>query len=189
MMYDELLAVAAELISRATLSDAIQYGFSQVELSMLPSGRLGVSLGDRYATGTQAVAAAMAEARHALAIGPMPTADADRPAADAATRVRSFASRRASSAAASAVASSGYPIAIRSAIASTFLSCQQKPAQVHPTGPRRTPPATDDPGLFGGVKREPLGLVTMRHVSNGIRLGIAKKQVEDLVGPQGFPDS
>jgi hypothetical protein len=88
MIYDELLAVAAELISRATLSDAIQYGFSQVELSLLPSGRLGVSLGDRYAAGTQAVAAAMAEARHALAIGPAPAADAGQPSADAATRTR-----------------------------------------------------------------------------------------------------
>lgn len=88
MIYDELLAVAAELISRATLSDAIQYGFSQVELSLLPSGRLGVSLGDRYAEGTQAVSAAMAEARHALAIGPTPTADARQPSVDAATRAR-----------------------------------------------------------------------------------------------------
>jgi hypothetical protein len=89
MMYDELLALAAELISRATLSDAIQYGFSQVELSMLPSGRLGVSLDDRYTAGTQAVAAAMAEARHAFAIGPAPTADAGpQPSADAATRAR-----------------------------------------------------------------------------------------------------
>lgn len=37
MIYDELLALAAELISRGTLSDAIRFGFSQVELSLLPS--------------------------------------------------------------------------------------------------------------------------------------------------------
>lgn len=72
MIYDELLAVAAELISRATLSDAIRYGFSQAQLSMLPSGRLGISLGDRYAAGTEALAAAEAEARHALALEPGP---------------------------------------------------------------------------------------------------------------------
>jgi hypothetical protein len=92
MIYDELLAVAAELISRATLSDAIRYGFSQVELSMLSSGRLGVSLGDRFAAGTEAAATAEAEARHALALGPIPptdTAQADtgreRPALGAST--------------------------------------------------------------------------------------------------------
>ncbi|MFD4226766.1 hypothetical protein [Streptomyces sp. NPDC058545] len=50
--YDTLLAIAAELISRATLSDAIRYDFSTAQLSMLGSGRLGVSRGDRYETGT-----------------------------------------------------------------------------------------------------------------------------------------
>jgi hypothetical protein len=75
MVYDELLAVAAELISRATLSDAIRYEFSQVELSMLPSGRLGVSLGDRFAAGTEAAATAEAEAKHAMALGPIPPTD------------------------------------------------------------------------------------------------------------------
>jgi hypothetical protein len=95
MIYDELLAVGAELISRATLSDAIHYGFSQVELSMLPSGRLGVSLGDRYVAGTEAAATAEAEARHALALEPAlatdatpPTPDARRSSPDQATRTR-----------------------------------------------------------------------------------------------------
>jgi hypothetical protein len=95
MIYDELLALADELIARATLSDAIHYGFSQVELSLLPSGRLGVSLGDRYVAGTKATAAAEAEARHALALGPatasgapQPTAGTEQRSANAATRVR-----------------------------------------------------------------------------------------------------
>jgi Tn3 transposase DDE domain len=95
MIYEELLAVAAELIARATLSDAIHYGFSQVELSLLPSGRLGVSLGDRYVAGTEATAAAEAEARHALALGPAPASGATQPMAgteqqstDAARRAR-----------------------------------------------------------------------------------------------------
>jgi hypothetical protein len=79
MIYDELLAVAAELISRATLSDAIHYGFSQVQLSRLPSGRLGVSQGDRYSAGTEALAMAEAEARHALALEPEPGADTPHP--------------------------------------------------------------------------------------------------------------
>lgn len=73
MIYDELLALAAELIARATLSDAIHYEFSHVELSVLPSGRLGVSLGDRFATGAEAAATVDAEARHALALGPTVT--------------------------------------------------------------------------------------------------------------------
>src|ERR1017187_659351 len=95
MIYDELLARAAELISRATLSDAIHYGFSLVELSLLPSGRLGVSLGDRYVVGVDATATAEAEARHALALGPAPaagltqaTSGTGQPSIDAATRAR-----------------------------------------------------------------------------------------------------
>ena len=70
LIYDELLAMAAELISRAMLSDALHYEFSQVQLSMLPSGRLGVSRGDRYSAGTEALAATEAETRYALALGP-----------------------------------------------------------------------------------------------------------------------
>ncbi|WP_109036428.1 hypothetical protein [Streptomyces rubrogriseus] len=59
--YDTLLAIAAELISRATLSDAIRHDFSTAQLSMLESGRLGVSRGDRYETGTNALALARAQ--------------------------------------------------------------------------------------------------------------------------------
>lgn len=68
-IYDELLALSAEIVSRATLSDAIHYGFSDVQLSMLESGRLGVSRGDRYSAGVQEVAQAEAEAARALALG------------------------------------------------------------------------------------------------------------------------
>lgn len=66
MAYDELLALAAELISRATISDAIHYKFSDVQLSILPSGRLGVSRGDRYSAGTQELARVQTDARLAL---------------------------------------------------------------------------------------------------------------------------
>ncbi|MFD7431907.1 hypothetical protein ACFV6Z_33370 [Streptomyces sp. NPDC059818] len=59
--YDTLMAIAAELISRATLSDAIRYDFSTAQLSILGSGRLGVSRGDRYETGTNALALARAQ--------------------------------------------------------------------------------------------------------------------------------
>ena len=69
MIYDDLLALAAELISRGTLSDAIRYGFSQVRVSRLPSGRLGVSRGDRYSAGVRELAQVEAEARHAMAMG------------------------------------------------------------------------------------------------------------------------
>ncbi|MCW8382397.1 hypothetical protein [Streptomyces justiciae] len=60
--YDMLLAIAAELISRATLSDAIRHDFSTAQLSLLESGRLGVSRGDRYETGIDALALARAHA-------------------------------------------------------------------------------------------------------------------------------
>ncbi|MGW5665938.1 hypothetical protein ACWEWG_39010 [Streptomyces sp. NPDC003758] len=60
--YDHLLALAAELISRATLSEAIHHDFSEAQLALLASGRLGVSRGDRYESGTNALAAARAEA-------------------------------------------------------------------------------------------------------------------------------
>lgn len=61
-IYDTLLAIAAELTSRATLSDAIRHDFSMAQLSLLESGRLGVSRGDRYETGTDALALARAHA-------------------------------------------------------------------------------------------------------------------------------
>ncbi|MFF2063814.1 hypothetical protein ACFVWZ_18740 [Streptomyces sp. NPDC058200] len=63
--YDTLLAIAAELISRATLSDAIKHDFSTAQLSLLESGRLGVSRGDLYETGTNALA--LDRARAAMA--------------------------------------------------------------------------------------------------------------------------
>ncbi|MFB8101723.1 hypothetical protein ACFC3O_02640 [Streptomyces sp. NPDC056007] len=65
--YDTLLAIAADLISRATLSDAIRYDFSTAQLSLLESGRLGVSRGDQYETGTDALALDRARAAMATA--------------------------------------------------------------------------------------------------------------------------
>ncbi len=70
--YDRLLALSADLYSRATLSDAIHYGFSEATLSYLESDRLGVSRGDRYQAGTSAYAAAQAEATRRAAIDPQP---------------------------------------------------------------------------------------------------------------------
>jgi hypothetical protein len=60
--YDTLLAIAADLISRATLSDAIRHDFSTAQLCLLASGRLGVSRGDRFESGTDALALAHAHA-------------------------------------------------------------------------------------------------------------------------------
>ncbi|MCX5035430.1 MULTISPECIES: hypothetical protein [Streptomyces] len=65
--YDTLLAIAADLISRATLSDAIRHDFSTAQLSLLESGRLGVSRGDQYETGTDALALDRARAAMATA--------------------------------------------------------------------------------------------------------------------------
>lgn len=78
MTYDELLAIAAELISRATLSDAIHHGFSAVQLSMLRSGRLGVSRCDRYSAGTWDLARVQTTARLALASGAVADSDGAR---------------------------------------------------------------------------------------------------------------
>lgn len=46
--YDELVALASEIIQFGYLSDAIRYDLSSVELAVLPSGRLGVSRDDPY---------------------------------------------------------------------------------------------------------------------------------------------
>ena len=45
-VYDELMAIALEIISRGTQSDLAQYNLFDVQLSMLPSGRLGINLDD-----------------------------------------------------------------------------------------------------------------------------------------------
>ncbi|MCK1807074.1 MULTISPECIES: hypothetical protein [unclassified Micromonospora] len=67
--YDRLLATAAEIYARATLSDAIHHEFSDATLSLLKSGRLGTSRGDRYDSGTGAFSIAQAEAIRLMALG------------------------------------------------------------------------------------------------------------------------
>lgn len=76
LAYDRLLAIASELISRAKLSDAVRYGFSDVQLSLLRSGRLGVSRGDSYTAGSRAVVEAATEARRVAALAGTPEEDA-----------------------------------------------------------------------------------------------------------------
>src|ERR1019366_8758536 len=63
--------------------------------------------------------------------------------------MRSWASLRASSAAASAVASSGYPMAIRSDIAFSLFSAGTRSGPVHQAGRPRAPPQAGDAGLPG----------------------------------------
>lgn len=46
--YDELIALASEIVQFGYLSDAIQYDLSSTELALLPSGRLGVSRDEPY---------------------------------------------------------------------------------------------------------------------------------------------
>lgn len=46
--YDELIAMASEIIQFGYLSDAIRYELSSAELAVLPSGRLGVSRDEPY---------------------------------------------------------------------------------------------------------------------------------------------
>ena len=49
--YDTVCALALEITTMGMLSDARHYGLSEVTVSRLPSGRLGTSQDDRYATG------------------------------------------------------------------------------------------------------------------------------------------
>lgn len=51
--FDHLMALAEEIIAKGMLSDAIQYELSDIDLSILPSGRLGMSREGRYVTGTE----------------------------------------------------------------------------------------------------------------------------------------
>jgi hypothetical protein len=52
--YDLLLAIASEIVTRGQLSDAIKHGFAEVQVSVLPSGRLGVSRDDTYTHASEA---------------------------------------------------------------------------------------------------------------------------------------
>jgi hypothetical protein len=52
--YDLLLAIASEIVTRGQLSDAIKHGFAEVQVSVLPSGRLGVSRDDTYTKESEA---------------------------------------------------------------------------------------------------------------------------------------
>lgn len=47
-LYDRLLAIAKQIVEHGYLSDAIRHGLSSAELSVLPSGRLGVSRAEPY---------------------------------------------------------------------------------------------------------------------------------------------
>jgi len=71
-LYDRLLALARQIVEFGYLSDAIRYGLSSAELSVLPSGRLGVSRGEPYHEALNAYISLLAgrslgEARRAFA--------------------------------------------------------------------------------------------------------------------------
>ncbi|MDO8730992.1 MAG: hypothetical protein Q7L55_00215 [Actinomycetota bacterium] len=59
--FDRLMAIAREIFSRGSLSDAIHSGLSQVDISVLPSGRLGVGRNDRFARSHDERAHALAQ--------------------------------------------------------------------------------------------------------------------------------
>lgn len=46
--YDELLSIASEVVNKGYASDAIYFGLSDIEVSVLASGRLGLSREDTY---------------------------------------------------------------------------------------------------------------------------------------------
>lgn len=52
-MFDHLMALASEIIQKGMLSDAIRYGLADTELSILPSGRLGMNREGRYVKGVE----------------------------------------------------------------------------------------------------------------------------------------
>jgi hypothetical protein len=52
-VYDRLMALAAEIIDKGFISDAIHFGLADNELSMLPSGRLGIGRGTPYDIGRE----------------------------------------------------------------------------------------------------------------------------------------
>lgn len=61
--YDSILALASEMVNKGFISDAVHAGISQAELSILPSGRLGISRDtDRYTQGLQSMLSATAHA-------------------------------------------------------------------------------------------------------------------------------
>ena len=58
--FDALLALAHQVISKGMLSDAVHYDFGDIDMSLLPSGRLGTDKEGRYLTGTASFKAAKA---------------------------------------------------------------------------------------------------------------------------------
>jgi len=46
--YDELISLCCEIVERGLHSDAIHFGLSNSDVSLLPSGRLGIDRDDRY---------------------------------------------------------------------------------------------------------------------------------------------
>lgn len=67
--YDYLLALSAEIVQRGTHSDALKYGLSESELSILPSGRLGTSRNERYQLGTKALLFSYATSQEKIILG------------------------------------------------------------------------------------------------------------------------
>lgn len=51
--FDQLMAMASEIIHKGMLSDALNYGLADVDLNILPSGRLGVAREGRFVIGTE----------------------------------------------------------------------------------------------------------------------------------------
>jgi hypothetical protein len=46
--YDELLSIASEIVNKGIISDSIYFNLSDIQVSVLPSGRLGLSRNDAY---------------------------------------------------------------------------------------------------------------------------------------------
>lgn len=51
--FDQLMALASEIVDKGMLSDSINYGLADIDLSILPSGRLGISREGRYTLGME----------------------------------------------------------------------------------------------------------------------------------------
>jgi hypothetical protein len=64
-LYDQLIAIAREIVELGFLSDALRYELSTAEISVLPSGRLGISREEPYSRAIES----FARARSGRALG------------------------------------------------------------------------------------------------------------------------
>jgi hypothetical protein len=66
--YDTLLSIASEIVNKGHISDAMHFGLSDISVSVLPSGRLGMSRDDRYQHATEQYSVVQASSQMQTAV-------------------------------------------------------------------------------------------------------------------------